>query len=117
MKDKIIAFFKDKFNIALITLQVVAIISYFLSFLVGFISYIFFVLESAFFIVWGIKSLISCRKNKYSMEIYEQLPYTTEDRISLKKQNEKNNKNNKFIGIVFILLGIIILITLLSSVI
>ena len=57
MKQKIIEFLKDKFNIALIVLQVLAIICYFLNAYLFFLL-LFFALESAFLIVWGVKYFV-----------------------------------------------------------
>ena len=113
MKDKIIIFLKSKFNITLIILQALAVASYLLSSAVGFLSILFFLLESAFFVAWGIGTLIK-GKNKYSQETFNQLPYSEEEKENFRKLNESNKKNSKFMGSMLILLGLIILFSLFS---
>ena len=110
MKQKIIDFLKDKFNITLITLQVLAIISYFLSAYFVFLV-LFYLFESAFLIVWGFKFLGVNNKSKYKMEIYNQLPYTDAEKEQIRKNNDKALKNNKMMAVMLILLGIVLLFT------
>ena len=108
MKHKIIEFFKDKFNIALIVIQVFAIMCYLLGAHMFFMV-LFFVLESAFLIVWGVKFLVDNSNSKYKMEIYDQLPYTAAQKELIVKEKEKNAKNNKMMAVMLILLGIVML--------
>ena len=110
MKQKIIEFLKDKFNIALIVLQVLAIICYFLNAYLFFLL-LFFALESAFLIVWGIKYFVVNGDSKYKMAIYDQLPYTTAQKQEIMKNKEKDSKNNKIMGVMLILLGVAMLFT------
>ena len=107
MKQKIMEFLRNKFNISLIVLQCLAIVCYFLSAYVFFLV-MFFVLESAFLIVWGVKYLHINRHNKYKLDIYDQLPYTDAEKEVIKKNNIANNKNNKTIAIMLIMLGVIL---------
>ncbi len=108
MTQKIIEFFKNKFNISLIVLQVLAVISYFLSSRFLLFLILFFVLEGAFFIVWGVKYIIVNKDTKYKLEIYNQLPYTDEQRETIRKNSENNSKNNKLMAVMLILLGIVL---------
>ena len=108
MNKKIIDFLKDKFNIALIVIQVLAIISYFLGAYMFFMI-LFFMLESAFLVVWGVKYLVVNKDSKYKMEIYDQLPYTNAEREMIRKNSEKTAKNNKMIAVMLILLGAVML--------
>jgi len=114
MKDKIISFFKSKFNIALIVLQILAIVCYFLSRLGDFFSIIFFVLEGAFFVVWGIKILYQLKVQDVSKEVLNQLPYSDEEKERQRKLRESVAKNNRFIAICFIVLGLILVFSLFS---
>jgi len=108
MKDKIIGFFKNGFNIALIALQMVAIICYFLCEYSTFLVVIFFALEGAFFVVWGTKILVNNRDIDIKSEIYHQLPFSGDERINISKRNENIRKNNKFIAISLIIFGIVL---------
>lgn len=117
MKDKIINFFKNKFNITLIILQVIAFVSYFLGGISQFFVVMFFVLEGAFFIVWGIKFLVGIGDSKYSQEIYSQLPFSEDERQRIRKHGMMTNKNNKFIGAFMIVLGVILIFSLFSMII
>lgn len=108
MKEKILKFLKDKFNIALITLQVVAIICYVLSGVSTVFVGLFVALEGAFFVVMGVKFLRGISDSRYAQEIYEQLPYTEEEKKVLRKKQESANKNNRFVAIILIILGIVL---------
>ncbi|MGN0961723.1 MAG: hypothetical protein ACI4PF_05985 [Christensenellales bacterium] len=114
MKEKFLKFIKDKFNITLIIIQVLAIICYALSFLGAVVVGLFFTLEGVFFIVWGIKILRAVKYSFISQEIYNQLPYTEEQRIALRKKTERNAKNNRFIGVTLIILGIVLFFSVFS---
>lgn len=116
MKDKISNFFKNKFNITLVILQVVAIFSYFLGSLWWFCSIAFFVLESAFFIVWGVKILVEIKPQRYSNEILEQLPYNEQEKERIRRQSMNTTKNNKLMGWMLIALGVVVIISLFVSI-
>ena len=115
MKQKIIEFLKDKFNIALIVIQVLAVICYLLGSSMFFFVF-FFVLESAFLIVWGVKFLVVNGNSKYKMEIYDQLPYTAAQKELIVKEKEKNAKNNKMMAVMLILLGVVMLFSGISMI-
>ena len=55
-------------------------------------------------------------QNKYNLEIYEQLPYTEQQREQIKKQMTSSNKNNKFMGICLIVLGVVVIFSLFSMI-
>lgn len=114
MKDKIFKFLKNKINITLIVLQVLAVISFLLGSFVGFFSSMFFVFEGAFFIVWGIKSLLVIKDSRFKQEIYEQLPYDRLEKERIRKQTQNSERNNKFMGIFLILFGVILIFSLFS---
>ncbi len=108
MKQKIMDFFKNKFNTALIAIQVLAIISYFLGGYSLFFLILFFSLESAFLIVWGVKLIFVNKDAKYRLEIYNQLPYTDAQKEVIRKNSEKDSKNNKLMSVMLILLGVVL---------
>ena len=107
MKQKFIKFFKDKFNIALLIIQLVGIMSYFLSKYMFFFV-VFFFAESTFFVLLGVRLLVKNRDARYGMEIYDQLPYTESQKVEIRKKSESNAKNNKIMAIMLILLGIVL---------
>lgn len=114
MKDKLLAFFKDKFNIALVVIQILALISFCFSEMSEVFASMFFVLEGAFFIVLGIKILQNIKKSRDKYEMISQLPYTNAEKAEIIKKIESANKNNKFIGVVLILIGIVLIFSLFS---
>ena len=114
MKDKLIGFIKNKFNIALIAIQLCALVFYALSGLWEFFPILFFVSEGAFFIVWGVKLLVEMRKVTTSQEILSQIPMSEQERLELAKRNVRIEKNNKFIAIILIILGIVLVFSILS---
>ena len=116
MKEKFKRFISNKFNIALIIIQVLAISSYFLNGTHMFFTVMFFLLEGAFFILWGIKMLINISDTRRQYEIYEQLPYEESEKIRMIKASENSNKHNKFMGIGLILLGIVLIFSLFSMI-
>ena len=109
MKNKIIELLKNKFNIALIVLQALAILSYFLQAIGLIFSILFFVCEGAFFIIWGIKYVSASKDKVFKEEMINQMPYSEEQKQALLKNNENSGKNNKFVGVSLILLGIVII--------
>ena len=107
MKQKIMEFLKNKFNIALITLQALAIISYCLNMFSVFLFF-FFMFEAAFLIVWGVKYICINRTSKAQMAVYNELPYTDAQKEYLRKNCENNSKNNKIMSIMLIVLGVVL---------
>lgn len=114
MKEKIQEFLKNKFNIALLVIQTLAIISYLISSLGVFFVVLFFNLEGIFFLVWGIKIFKSIKVNNSQKEIIMQLPYSNEERVEMLKKMESTNKNNRFVAIMLILLGIVLFFSVFS---
>ena len=108
MKQKVIEFLKNKLNMTLIILQTLALISFSLCELFVFFLVMFFGFESAFLIVWGVKYIVANKDAKYKLEIYDQLPYTDEQREVIRKNNENNSKNNKMMAVMLILFGIVL---------
>ena len=116
MKNRIINFLKNKFNIALIAIQVLALIVFLMRFLSIVFVVLFFMLEGAFFIVWGAKFLYEISHSAGKSETIMQLPYSDEERRRLVMQMQRTNKNNKFVAIMFILLGSMLVLSLFSLV-
>jgi len=110
MKQKIIQFFKNKLNITLLALQFLAIICALLGF------FIFFLFEGAFFVIWGIKLILAKRYKNNELEIYEQLPYSEEQKKNFRKNIERTNKSNRIMGFMLIAMGIILFFYLFSSI-
>lgn len=108
MKEKFLKFIKDKFNIALIIIQVLAIVCYILSMFGVIFAGLFVALEGAFFVVAGCKVLVSIKDSKYSLDIVRQLPYTEEEKRAIEKKQESANKNNRFVAIIFLILGTVL---------
>jgi len=108
MKNKIINFFKNKFNLILTICQVVALM------LLGFgsIWQICFILsivaEGIFFVVLGIKMLVGNKDILKDQEMYESLPLEQTEIERMEKRNVKTIKYNKFQAIMYIILGIIL---------
>lgn len=116
MKDLIDRILKNKFNIVLVIIQIVAVLCFLLGQRFVFGTVMFFILEGGFLITWGIKLLIEVRNSKYSEEIVNQLPYTQDQREYIFKKNKRDNKNNKFMAFMLIALGIVVIFTLFSSI-
>ena len=114
MKNQIINFFKNKLNTTLVLMQVVALIVFLINSLSVVFVVLFFLLEGAFFIVWGAKIFYEMSHGMNQKETIMQLPYTDEERRRLMMQTERSNKNNKSVAIMFILLGSILVLSLFS---
>ena len=106
-------FFKNKFNMAILIVQCVAIICYLLGFLWGGMSLLFFACEGVFFVVWGIKCIFLARDNKTYLN--DELDVKQLNKINKKEKWE--NKNNILIGIGLILLGGMLIFSLVSRII
>jgi len=111
-KEVLLKFLRSKFNIALIVLQVLAVLCYLLSFVADFFVVLFLLLESAFLIAWGIKMILSIRKVTQQIEVFERLS-TDARAIELNRKRAKQNKRNYiFVGIALIILGCVLLLYL-----
>ena len=64
--------------------------------------------------VLGIKILQNIKKSRDKYEMISQLPYTNAEKAEIIKKIESANKNNKFIGVVLILIGIVLIFSLFS---
>lgn len=114
MRDKLLNFFKDKFNITLMVIQLLAIICYFLSGLTIVLVVVFILLEGAFFVLWGIRIIRSTKDDLLKLDMCYQIPYTEEERKVIIKNTESKIKNNRFIGVILILIGIVLIFSLFS---
>ena len=108
MKEKILKIFKNKFNITLIILQVLALFCYFMAGLWQGFAVIFFVLEGVFLIVWGIKIFADIKKIDDNHEILGQLPFTEEEKKNILKTDLRVKKNNRLVAIILIILGTVL---------
>ena len=109
MKEKLKKFFSDKFNMVLSVIQCVAVICLILIGVSIIFNIIFLLLESVFFVLWGIKILMDVKKIEYRKEIYSKMPYTPEQLDYLKKKDISDKKNGKFRGVTLILLGLVLI--------
>ena len=109
MKERIKKLLSDKFNLSLVIIQGLAIICLVLIKISIVFNIGFLLLESAFFILWGIKILVDTGKIKYREEYYSKLPYTPEQLEYLKKKDIMDRKSGKFRGIMLIIFGIALL--------
>lgn len=114
MKEKILRFLKNKFNIALIIIQFLAIIFYALGGVWELAVILFFMLEGAFFVVWGSKILVEIKANTVGQDFMSQLPFTDSEKIEMEKRNQKIQKNNKFLAVVLISIGVVLVFSLIS---
>ena len=114
MKEKMLRFLKNKFNITLIVIQMIAIVVYLINGLWEYMPVIFFALEGVFFIVWGVKILSDLKKLDVQQEVFGQMPYTDEERIEIAKRNKAVRKNNKFLAVALIILGAVLFFSLFS---
>ena len=114
MKEFFKKFITNGFNIALIVIQVVALICLGIMGYVHVFVYFFIMLEGSFFIVWGIKILIECKKSLIKTEQYTELPMTTEQINYYRKRDMVSYKNSKFMGIIMCIIGAILLFMIFS---
>ena len=109
-KESLLKFLRNKFNIVLIVLQIVALLSYLLSAVADFFGVIFLLMEGVFLIVWGVRMLFSLRQINQQIEVFERLS-TDAKAIELNRKRCKQNKKNYiFMGIALIILGCVLLL-------
>ena len=111
-KEILKKFFSNKINLALIIIQIVAIIMYFLAGISSFCYVSFFILEGAFLILWGVSLLLSVAKIKRSSENYSKLPYSKEDIEIILKNDGRKIKSYRFTAIVLILIGAFLIVNI-----
>ena len=114
MKDLLLKFIKNKFNIALIIVQTLALICLALTSIGAIFVYLFVMLEGVFFILWGIKGLNDSRKIFNMADQYAELPLTTEQKNYYRKKDLSNAKSTKSRAVMLIILGAIVLCLMFS---
>lgn len=114
MKELFKNFIKNKFNIALVVVQVLALISWALMYANGVFTYFFILLESGFFILWGIKGLYDSKKILQRSDQYADLPLTTEQQVYYRKRDLATYKNTKTRAMMLIVIGIVVLFLIFS---
>ena len=112
LKDTIRKFFSNKMNIALIVVQVVAIIMYFISSTVPICGVFFLILEGVFLILFGINFFLGIRKIRRCQETYSQLPYTQEQIEMFVKRDSQKIKSYRFTAYVLIIVGAFLILNL-----
>ncbi|MBE5757638.1 MAG: hypothetical protein E7345_01730 [Clostridiales bacterium] len=106
MREKIKKFFSDKFNIFATVLQSLAVLCLAFWVLSIVFNILFLLLESVFFVAWGIKVLVDIKKIRSNFSLQEKLPYTPEQLNYLKKKHLSDIRNAKFKGSMMIVLGV-----------
>ena len=109
MKEKIKKILSDKFNLTLVIVQTIAIICLILIRLSIVFNIAFLFLEGLYFILWGVKIIKNTNMIKYREEYYSKIPYTKEQLEYLRKKDIMDRKSGKFMGWMFIILGILLL--------
>ena len=108
MREKIIEFFSNKFNLILTIVQVIALV------LFGFgnVWAICFVLaissEGVFFVVLGIKTFANNKQIKSRESMMGALPIKKAELEHMQKQNNRTIKLNKLQAVLYIIMGIIL---------
>lgn len=108
MRKFISTFFKSKFNIVLFIVQVVACLFFILG--SAWVGFVFFAIisEGVFFIILGIKTIVSNRQISQKESILAKLPIGQDEIDSMQKSNKRKMKSNKFTGFLYIVMGIIL---------
>ncbi|MBE5738160.1 MAG: hypothetical protein E7354_00280 [Clostridiales bacterium] len=110
MKEFIRKFFKNKFNIALVVLESIALLCLLVGYLGVFACLVlFFVFQGVTCIVWGVKIIKTNSDITFTQQYYDELPYSVEQKKSMLRSDEKNMKSNKVTGWTIIGLGIVLI--------
>lgn len=112
--NKLIDYFKDKLNLTLLIVQTLAILCYFLGFLWGVLSIVFFVLEGVFFVVWGIKWLLVAKKIQRQENVYKDFIVDDKKKEKISKTEQMRNKNNTLVGVGLIVMGVVLIFSVIS---
>lgn len=112
MKKLLKEFFGNKFNIVLTAIQVLALIMLVLGKVSGFCYLLAIAMEGVFFIVWGIKNFCQNKEILKKQNLIETLPLTQNDMDTMHKSNTRHIKANKLQGVLFIMLGIVLIFML-----
>ena len=108
MRDFFSKFFRNKFNIALLIVQCIALAFFLLGNFWG-VAFIFAVLsESVFFILLGIRLFKQNKEILSNQDIMLGLPIAKSEMESLEKSNKKNIRANKLQAILCIFMGIVL---------
>ena len=117
MRELINKFLKNKLNITLLVIQAIALICLVFSSLSVVFNVLFLLLESCFFILWGISNLLMVTRIRNRNKDYSMLPYTKEQLDTLAKRDMYEIKNTKFKGIMLLILGVFLLFTTIFAII
>ena len=115
MKELLKKFLKDKFNIALSIIQIIAIVFVCLAYLSPYMLVIALVLESVFFLVWGIKVFHGIKVAIKNLDNMGKLPFSQAEIALMKKRAEYDIKGNKSRGVFFIIASIVLMLTIILS--
>jgi uncharacterized membrane protein HdeD (DUF308 family) len=114
IKSIIKQFFARKINIALIIIQVLAIIMFLLSGISIFCYALFFVFEGVFLIILGISLLKRIGTIKKNQDAYSQLPFSPEDVQKMTKNDTAKIRSIRFTGVAVIIVGIYLIFNIIS---
>ena len=109
MKNTLIKFFSNKFNLILTIVQSAAVLCFLLNNALTFLLILGIVLEGVFFIVLGVRMFFDNKKIRQKEDLMRSLPMQREDEASMQKNNTRQIKANIWQAVLYIVMGIILI--------
>lgn len=110
MKDIIKKFLSNKLNLACVIMECIAIIFLFIGACgVPLCVILFLIVEGATLIMWGIRTIKQNSQIVFNKQYYDELPYSTEQKMAMEKMDARAMKNNKLNGWIYIVMGVVLI--------
>lgn len=110
MKDTIKKFLSNKLNLACVIMECIAIILLIIGACgVPVCVILFLIVEGVTLIIWGIRTIKQNGQIVFNKQYYDELPYSTEQKMAMEKMDNRAMKNNKLNGWIYIVMGVVLI--------
>lgn len=110
MKDAIKKFLSNKLNLACVIMECIAIVLILIGACgVPLCVILFLLVEGVTLIMWGIRTIRQNGQIVFNKQYYDELPYSTEQKMAMEKMDARAIKNNKLNGWVYIIMGVVLI--------
>lgn len=103
-------FLSNKLNLACVIMECIAIILLIIGACgVPLCVMLFLLVQGVTILMWGIRTIRQNGQIVFNKQYYDELPYSTEQKLAMEKMDSRAMKNNKVNGWIYIIMGVVLI--------
>lgn len=111
MKEIIRNFLSNKLNLACVIMECIAIVLVVIGACGVLVCVLLFLLvQGITIIMWGARTIKQNGKIAFNKQYYDELPYSSEQKMAMEKMDARIMKNNKVNGWIYIIMGVVLVL-------